>query len=170
MKYYKQEKLLKLICELENQPISLILAMRNSRKTPYKNVRQIFYYFGIEYKLGTLQELADYFEQKHCTALSGVKTLKGLIDTEKYTKQKIEDYRKIVEKLLNDFNMFSWSSTESEKASICLYNNIPVAFMNDARYRILLDNPKDFPADIDIENKRKFVEKMVIVILKKLVC
>ncbi len=64
--------------------------VKGSRKREYALPRQLSMYFANEYKIGSLEYIANYFgERDHSTAIHARDTIKGLMDTDRIFKAKV---------------------------------------------------------------------------------
>ena len=92
-KFHKNRTMDKIADVVASQSgVSLDKIRSKSRKMPLPELRQIILYFGMKFRLGTLEKVGSYLKKDHSTVCHSIKQVNNRIDTD-------PDFRLLVENI-----------------------------------------------------------------------
>jgi len=89
------DKIIEIICTGEGTNFDII--SEDNRKEENVYCRQLIMYFAKTKKLGSFQVIGNLFRKDHATVIHAVNTIKNYIETDRYQRNKIEEYSKKID-------------------------------------------------------------------------
>jgi len=89
------DKIIEIICKGEGTNFDVI--SEDNRKEENVYCRQLIMYFARTRKLGSFQAIGNIFNKDHATVYCAVNVIKNYIETDRYQRNKIEEYSKKID-------------------------------------------------------------------------